>query len=382
METTVPPRTARRSSRRPAGLAAAMGIGRFAFTPLLPLMQARRPGPRQGAWLAAANYLGYRSARSRAAPRPPPPQAARGGLVAVALLTLAMGVDQPLRRPGSCCASSPASASACVLVGVSAWALAALGARGQRALVGRGVRRASASASPSPASPGWSQASRQRAGGVWLLLGALQRGARRSRWRALPRAGGARGEGAGAALDPTRGDGGWSPATARSASATSSRRPSCRRSRASDRRPRRVRLGLAGVRRGRRSVDGAGRALPPPRRRRALWAASQLVMAAGVLAPALLPDLARPAGLRGVRRRHLHGGDHGRHQQAGVSPGRAPRLMAAMTAAFALGQLVGPLSSRCARRRAPAARRGPSVFGPRPPARRRRSPCCKRTGHS
>jgi hypothetical protein len=41
-------------------LAVAIGIGRFAFTPLLPLMV--RDGSlaqRAGAWLAASNYLGY-----------------------------------------------------------------------------------------------------------------------------------------------------------------------------------------------------------------------------------------------------------------------------------------------------------------------------------
>lgn len=41
-------------------LAVAMGIGRFAFTPLLPLMV--RDGTlaqSAGAWLAASNYLGY-----------------------------------------------------------------------------------------------------------------------------------------------------------------------------------------------------------------------------------------------------------------------------------------------------------------------------------
>ena len=42
------------------GLAAAMGIGRFAFTPLLPLMQASEGLTlTQGGWLAGANYLGY-----------------------------------------------------------------------------------------------------------------------------------------------------------------------------------------------------------------------------------------------------------------------------------------------------------------------------------
>ena len=43
-----------------AGLASAMGIGRFAFTPLLPLMQeASGITLVQGGSLAAANYLGY-----------------------------------------------------------------------------------------------------------------------------------------------------------------------------------------------------------------------------------------------------------------------------------------------------------------------------------
>jgi MFS family permease len=41
-------------------LAVAMGIGRFAFTPLLPLMMRDRSLPESaGAWLAASNYAGY-----------------------------------------------------------------------------------------------------------------------------------------------------------------------------------------------------------------------------------------------------------------------------------------------------------------------------------
>jgi predicted MFS family arabinose efflux permease len=41
-------------------LAAAMGIGRFAYTPLLPAMQvAARLDPTQAGLLAAANYAGY-----------------------------------------------------------------------------------------------------------------------------------------------------------------------------------------------------------------------------------------------------------------------------------------------------------------------------------
>ena len=41
-------------------LAVAMGIGRFAFTPVLPMMQADLGlSLAQGSWLASANYLGY-----------------------------------------------------------------------------------------------------------------------------------------------------------------------------------------------------------------------------------------------------------------------------------------------------------------------------------
>ncbi|MEP7068945.1 MAG: YbfB/YjiJ family MFS transporter, partial [Usitatibacter sp.] len=43
-----------------AALAAAMGVGRFAFTPILPMMQAEGSlEVAQGGWLASANYLGY-----------------------------------------------------------------------------------------------------------------------------------------------------------------------------------------------------------------------------------------------------------------------------------------------------------------------------------
>ncbi|HUG57058.1 MAG TPA: YbfB/YjiJ family MFS transporter, partial [Candidimonas sp.] len=41
-------------------LAVAMGIGRFAFTPMLPMMQNDSGlGLAEGGWLASANYLGY-----------------------------------------------------------------------------------------------------------------------------------------------------------------------------------------------------------------------------------------------------------------------------------------------------------------------------------
>ncbi|WP_444685804.1 YbfB/YjiJ family MFS transporter [Alkalicoccus luteus] len=40
-------------------LAALMGIGRFAYTPILPLMETDRVGELEAGWLASANYIGY-----------------------------------------------------------------------------------------------------------------------------------------------------------------------------------------------------------------------------------------------------------------------------------------------------------------------------------
>ncbi|MGE8657609.1 MAG: YbfB/YjiJ family MFS transporter [Achromobacter sp.] len=74
-------------------LAAAMGIGRFAFTPLWPLMaQEAGLSLAQGSWLASANYTGYLLGALAAALRPPrhPRAMLAASLLAVALLTLAM----------------------------------------------------------------------------------------------------------------------------------------------------------------------------------------------------------------------------------------------------------------------------------------------------
>jgi len=73
-----------------------MGIGRFAFTPILPLMQAEGALTLAGGGsLAAANYAGY-LAGALSAPLLRRSLGARAGLVGVALLTLAMAFDQGL----------------------------------------------------------------------------------------------------------------------------------------------------------------------------------------------------------------------------------------------------------------------------------------------
>jgi MFS family permease len=80
------------------GLAVALGVGRFAFTPLLPLMLADGSiGLRAGSWLASANYAGYFvGALSCAALPVAPARMVRFGLAVTVLLTAAMGVGHLL----------------------------------------------------------------------------------------------------------------------------------------------------------------------------------------------------------------------------------------------------------------------------------------------
>jgi MFS family permease len=76
-------------------LSVAMGIGRFAFTPLLPMMLHDGVVDLQsGGWLATANYIGYFfGALSCMVIRWQPTQMIRWGLGMTAVLTLGMGVS-------------------------------------------------------------------------------------------------------------------------------------------------------------------------------------------------------------------------------------------------------------------------------------------------
>ena len=169
-----------------AGLAAAMGIGRFAFTPLFPLMQEQFGiSLAQGAWLATANYIGYFvGAVASFVLTPNAGRSARWGLLGVAGSTLAMGITESfalwffLRLLAGI-------ASAFVLVGSSAWALAHLALHKRAELagwvfagVGLGICLAGL-VTLLAASNGLGPAD------VWLSLGVIAVGVVATAWNAL-----------------------------------------------------------------------------------------------------------------------------------------------------------------------------------------------------
>ena len=112
-----------------AALAVAMGVGRFAFTPILPMMQADAGlSVAAGGWLASANYLGYLAGsvaaiRMRLAPE----TAIRSGLLGIGIATLGMGFASGISLWIALRALA-GIASAWVLIFVSAWCLERLAA--------------------------------------------------------------------------------------------------------------------------------------------------------------------------------------------------------------------------------------------------------------
>ena len=106
-------------------LAIAMGIGRFAFTPLLPMMQSDAGlGVAQGGWLASANYVGYLAGALLALRLDlPASRVVRGGLALVAVVTAAMAFTHSLAA-WMALRFAAGIASAWVLVFVSSWGFA------------------------------------------------------------------------------------------------------------------------------------------------------------------------------------------------------------------------------------------------------------------
>lgn len=115
-------------------LAAAMGVGRFAATPLLPLMQqADGLTLAQGAWMATTNYAGYLTGAMMSFVAAPSAQrAVRWGLVIVLASTAAMALTGDVHL-WYLLRFIAGVASALVLVGVSGMALSILGASEQSA---------------------------------------------------------------------------------------------------------------------------------------------------------------------------------------------------------------------------------------------------------
>jgi MFS family permease len=336
-----------------AALAVAMGIGRFAFTPLFPLMV--RDGlldSHAGAMLASANYLGYLAgalASSRMRVKPAPLLAF--GLLGTVLITAAVGWTASLSW-WSVLRFLAGVMSAWVLVATSAWGLGWLAAIGRPDLagvqfsgVGIGIAAAGlfclllGTALPSPQ--------------MWIGLAALgalaivpplvlsrsmpapafAAGARASAPQATPAA--PRSTfglvvcytlfGFGYILPAT-----YLPALARQLVDD----PSV--------------FGLAWP------VFGAAAALSTVivswrlagANRLAVWAAAHVVMAIGVLLPAVWTSLASVT-LAAL----LVGGTFmvitmtGMQEARARAEGQATRVLGRMTAGFALGQLAGPLAS-------------------------------------
>lgn len=336
-------------------LAVAMGIGRFAFTPMLPMMQHDAGlGLSQGGWLASANYLGYLLGALMAASVPwSATVQLRAGLALVIVTTAAMGITDSWSS-WLAWRFIAGVASAWVLVSTSSLCLGRLAALGQSrraglvfAGVGSGIALAGllcmgltlAAVSSSHA---W------LALGLAALLGAW--GAR-SLWK-MP-------------VDPPGG------AAAAQSSANSGTTPSVLKTHwvlilcyglfgfgyilPATFLPAQAKLlvtdpALFGLAWPLFGLAAALSTLLTSRltavfSRRTVWAAAQLIMAAGVLLPIAWPSLFA-IGIAAI----CVGGTFMvvtmlgmQEAQAAAGPAQARKLMGALTASFAAGQLAGPI---------------------------------------
>ena len=332
-------------------LAVAMGIGRFAFTPILPMMQEDAGvSIAMGGWLASANYVGYLAgALSVIWWRIGATTGIRVGLAAIGLGTLAMGLEHHFMAWLALRALAGV-ASAWVLIYVSAWCLENLASLGHPALgstvyagVGAGIALAGALClALMHVGAGSARA--------WIVLGALSIVLSLGIWTVFrphvgsPGAGAERSGQRGMAWDRESlrlvlcygafGFGYIIPATFLPVMAKQViRDPAI--------------FGWSWP------IFGAaamGSTLGTSMLRgfitnRRLWIASHLVMAFGVALPIVWPGIV-PIMLAAL----LVGGTFmvitmvGMQEARGVAGARATGLMAAMTAAFAVGQIAGPIS--------------------------------------
>jgi len=323
-----------------------MGVGRFAFTPILPMMQQDAGlSVAGGGWLASANYLGYLAGALWAgAVRVNAATAIRAGLAATALATLAMAFDGGFVYWALLRALAGVT-SAWVLIYTSAWAFERIVPLGRPILagvlfagVGTGVAAAgvlcvllmSLQASSSTAWLALGVASLAITAVLWPVFDSSKEKERISsgphRWSGeqlrLVIAYGAYGFGY---IIPAT----FLPVMAREVVSD----PAV--------------FGWAWPAFGAAAVlSTLGVALLSGRYgNRAAWIGSHLVMALGVAAPVFWH------GIGGIALAALCVGGTfvvmtmvGLQEARTIAGPQAPRLMAAMTAAFAAGQIIGPLS--------------------------------------
>lgn len=333
-----------------AALAVAMGIGRFALTPVLPMMQEEGALTiAAGGWLASANYVGYLlGALSAVLVRIPPSIAIRGALMVVAMATMGMGFEP--RFEGWIILRAVAGvASAWVLISVSAWTLRKLAPLGRPVLtsavfagVGSGIAVAGALTLVS-------MHVHATAAQTWIALGSLSLIVTAAIWPIVTRD-----------IEASDGDGGRASAAESGSSWESTWLVLCygafgfgyiipatflpvmARDAVKDQSVFGWAWPVFGIAAALSTFSGGlSRRIGGNRR---LWIASHLVMAVGVCVPAFLP------GLGSVMLAALCVGGTfvvatmcGMQEARVVAGVNATRLMAAMTAAFAVGQIAGPI---------------------------------------
>jgi predicted MFS family arabinose efflux permease len=326
-------------------LAVSQGIGRFAFTPILPMMQqdAGLSVP-DGGWLASANYVGYLAGALWAVRlRLPARTAIRTALAVIAVSTLAMALHGGFALWVALRALAGV-ASAWVLVFVSVWSLERLAMLGGLSLggviyagVGTGIVVAGVAclalmnlhAGSSEAWTGLGIVALAATAVIWPVFGSggpaqaapAQGSVRRDRdfWRLVICYGA---YGFGYIIPAT-----FLPVMAKAIV------------------PDPMLFGWAWPVFGLAAVASTLLAQRVRRSLRGVWAASHLVMATGVVVPLVLP------GLAGILVAALCvGGTFVVITQVGLQEARAVAgeharsLIAAMTSAFALGQILGPLA--------------------------------------
>jgi predicted MFS family arabinose efflux permease len=322
-----------------------MGIGRFAFTPLLPMMQADSGLTlAQGGWLASANYAGYLAGALWAAAQPVRPELAiRIGLLTIGLSTTAMGLSGVL--PIWLALRAVAGiASAWVLVHVSSWCLERLAQLGRPHLNGMVYAGVGTGILVTGLLCVALMGSKADSSEAWIALGVASLAATAVLWPVFDSSSGSARH-AGAKLAWTGqaarlvgcygayGFGYIIPATYLPVlAARSIEDPAV--------------FGWAWPLLG--AVAAASTLAVAPllgkMNNRQVWIAAHLVMALGVAAPLLFP------GLAGILLAAVCVGGTfvvvtlvGMQEARRVAGHHAAQLMAAMTAAFAAGQILGPL---------------------------------------